>query len=310
MPQNDSSQSNSSTNDINQQETDTMSQTNVQNSNISHDPVVTDPRLARAKERADAIPIAETESVRLDIHDAATTAIAVMERIETVRSDVARELGDEGTTALDDVIPAARYAILANADHAALSGGTSLEEPAQALTAKRTRFGALMNAMVARKRGLKKPRLTGGQSYAALSEDVTKIGRWFLGNTDKLGDLAKVDPAELQAAIDDAERFARMVKRAEAATSKTTPTGSNRARAYTYFIRVYDRARQMVTFTRWVEGDADAIAPSLFTGRTRRTTDDAPEPVTPVVAAPVAPAPVNPIPPGLPGADPFIRNPQ
>jgi hypothetical protein len=42
-----------------------------------------------------------------------------------------------------------------------------------------------------------------------------------------------------------------------------------RARAYTIFVRAYDDCRRALIYLRWNEGDADAIAPSLFARRTR-----------------------------------------
>lgn len=288
--------------------------------------------LERARARAEAIPIAEIMQVRLPISEAAFGVIASKGRLELLRPEVARELGDEGTSALDELVPAARLALLAQADHAALAD-TDLEDAAKALGEKRTRLVSIVNALVARRRGLKSPTLVGGQSYLGIATDVLALVRWFVGNAQKLGEFAKLSKGELSAIQSEAEAFAALVKKPDGASS--TPTGLSRARAYTHFVEVHDRVRQVLTFVRWDAGDQDQFAPSLFAGRDRKAASDEPappEPVTPaqpntpavpvvtvpVVAAPTDVAPIPPPPvapvtpaapidPGLPGADPFVR---
>ncbi|WP_437997759.1 hypothetical protein WMF26_45010 [Sorangium sp. So ce185] len=48
---------------------------------------------------------------------------------------------------------------------------------------------------------------------------------------------------------------------------KAADPADRRARAFTLLVRAYDQCRRGVTYLRWVEGDYDAIAPSLFAGR-------------------------------------------
>ena len=84
----------------------------------------------------------------------------------------------------------------------------------------------------------------------------------------------------------------------EQATAGQTAAGDLRARTFTLLYWAYDHVRKCVGFVRWHEGDADQIAPSLYAGRTRSSSE--------VPAAPVAPA--TPVRPGMPGADPFDPN--
>lgn len=65
----------------------------------------------------------------------------------------------------------------------------------------------------------------------------------------------------------------------------------DRARAFTLLVRAYDACRRAVHYLRWTEGDADAIAPSLFRRRAqgrKSAEEDAPSPGSevPVVATP------------------------
>ena len=78
-----------------------------------------------------------------------------------------------------------------------------------------------------------------------------------------------------------------------------------RQRAYALLERAYEETRRAVTFVRWYEGDADAVAPSLHAQRGPRRSGDAES--APSTEAPAAPAPTRepPVPPGHPGGDPF-----
>ena len=75
-----------------------------------------------------------------------------------------------------------------------------------------------------------------------------------------------------------------------------------------YFVKTHSMVRRYVTFFRWAEGDVDSLVPPLGAGRRGGVEGepvDEPAP-SPTPVAPVA-RPV--IEPGMPGADPFIRNP-
>ncbi|WP_437601206.1 hypothetical protein WMF28_06490 [Sorangium sp. So ce590] len=47
-------------------------------------------------------------------------------------------------------------------------------------------------------------------------------------------------------------------------TPKAGDAAERRARAFTLLVNAYDACRRAVSYLRWKEGDADAIAPSLF----------------------------------------------
>lgn len=98
-----------------------------------------------------------------------------------------------------------------------------------------------------------------------------------------------------------------------------------RQQAYTVLVNAYDELRRAVIYLQWNYGDADAIAPSLFAGKRRRSNADdeletesdhatAPTSSTapaadlgkpPTVAASAANSAPAKVGAGLPGADPF-----
>jgi hypothetical protein len=84
--------------------------------------------------------------------------------------------------------------------------------------------------------------------------------------------------------------------RAQATASVEAATDA-RMRAFTLFSRAYADVRRAVAYLRAGEGDAESIAPSLYTGRARKKSPDAAEPPAPPEPAPApAPPPVVPSP--------------
>ena len=91
-----------------------------------------------------------------------------------------------------------------------------------------------------------------------------------------------------------------------------------RQRTYTLLAKAYNQVRRAVCFLRRDEGDADAVAPSLYAGRGGRkkvqselAADAAPSAAFPAASAAassvVAATTTATVPVGLPGADPFIH---
>jgi hypothetical protein len=68
-------------------------------------------------------------------------------------------------------------------------------------------------------------------------------------------------------------------------------------------VHAYDQTRRAVAYLRWNEGDADAIAPSLYKGRGGRSassSDTAAAPEDAATAGPTAPASPGAAPPVVP----------
>jgi hypothetical protein len=292
--------------------------------------------LASAKAQAAAIPEEKLLPVRVDITEAAFGVMGSMPAIETKRESILAIFGDEGRETLDAVLPAVNLVLEANAEHSAATD-PGLDAEAKSLFEKRFFLLAIVNAAIARGvcDGRILSKLMGGTSYVALAHDIMVLVRFITGVLPKLGDV-KLTAEQLRTMQLEAQTFGGKVGQRDRARANASVTGMERARAYTYFVRTYDRARKLINFVRWHFGDAEQIAPSIFAGRARKAGpnagDDEVEPTTPtpviatpvapVIAAPVAPVipapvvagpatpaePATPIAPGLPGADPFIRN--
>jgi hypothetical protein len=252
-----------------------------------------------------------------------------MPAIETKRESILAIFGDEGRETLDAVLPAVNLVLEANAEHSAATD-PGLDAEAKSLFEKRFFLLAIVNAAIARGvcDGRILSKLMGGTSYVALAHDIMVLVRFITGVLPKLGDV-KLTAEQLRTMQLEAQAFGGKVGQRDRARANASVTGMERSRAYTYFVRSYDRTRKLINFVRWHFGDAEQIAPSIFAGRARRSGPNAGDdevepstPSTPVIATPVAPViaapvvadpatpaePVTPIAPGLPGADPFIRN--
>lgn len=110
------------------------------------------------------------------------------------------------------------------------------------------------------------------------------------------------EPGELEHAERLAGRILRAVGLREQAPAQSSAVTETRLRAFTLLTRTDDDVRRAVSFLRWREGDADAIAPSLYAGRGGRGKPDAapevpaPAPVTGSVAVSGGPATTTPAP--------------
>jgi hypothetical protein len=132
--------------------------------------------------------------------------------------------------------------------------------------------------------------------------------------------------AEVQQAKQLGERLVRAAGLREQAPLFQAEAARIRQQAMTLLMGAYDETRRAIVFLRWHDNDADSIAPSLYAGKTRHSTDAAPAPTppeppanppspTPPVATPPAPAPhasgngaptgLAAVAAGLPGAPPF-----
>jgi len=124
-----------------------------------------------------------------------------------------------------------------------------------------------------------------------------------------------VTPAELLAAETLSRSITQELDEREQALVIAAAAARTRQQAFTLAAGAYDAARRGVVYLRWLHGAEDEFAPSLYTGRDRRRTqDDADAGTTPVVtdtprppsagATPAAPATPR-IEIGMPGSDPF-----
>ena len=263
--------------------------------------------LARAERAAAAIPDADVLPIRLDVSAAASGAMGQMPAIEAKRAEIIAVFGAEGAEAIDAIVPAARNVLLANARFHGVAD-RDLEPAAASLRVWRGRLHDIVAANVGR--GIADRSVLDGQqgggSYQALGDDTLALAIWLRDHASAIGAHCKLGDDELAAAQAEAEAFVRAVQ--EKARAGAAPAAAHRARALTYLLHSWDQLRKLVTYTRWEEGDYDALAPSLYAGRRRssgETSDLLPPSGAVTVPSPTVLPTSTPIPPGMPGAAPF-----
>jgi len=216
--------------------------------------------------------------VNVDVHTAASIAIAAISRVRPL----AAALGRRSATpyALDDLLLLAEAADYANALWL-----TAYESPdelgplvaeAQGL---RTLAVAMLRVGVAA--GITQASfveaLRGGTGYGGLTSDLFAAENEFRANWSRYeGKLLTT------ADLDSMRRVATMVNARVSSRRFGTPRRvqivEDRRRAFTLLVRAYEELRRDVTWLRWHEADADRIAPSLWTraGGGRRPVTEAP----------------------------------
>ncbi len=164
----------------------------------------------------------------------------------------------------------------------------------------------------------------GTTGYKTLSVDVHMLCNGFRARWPVIEGKTTVTLAELDRIEMTNEQLLSALGERERAPAAVAASALVRQKAFTLVARTWDDIRRGVHYLRWKEDDADAIAPSIYAGRTSRRRDDAAEatppagdtpavtaptaPSTPTIISPFAPAaPTSNVPPGLPGASPFLR---
>jgi hypothetical protein len=270
--------------------------------------------------------------VNLDIPAAVAAVIGAVPKLRAIRAELVAHIVGFDTRCVDRLED---YALGAGYAHAAwLSAAhppSLVDLNAEAIAARDTLH---YDATALARRGLLDPaRLTdlkGIIGYKNVAFDLMGLVQVLRESWPTIASKTAIQPAELERAAEVADRLVAAVGAREQSPS-VAQTVSDRQRAFTLLVDAYDEVRRGVSFLRWHEGDADAIAPSLYAGRggsSTRTakaressaTPDAtpspapPAPPTPPAAPPSAtalpvphlePPPGGWAPVGMPGSNPF-----
>jgi len=138
--------------------------------------------------------------------------------------------------------------------------------------------------------------LQGVIGFKNVAVDLTILASVLKERWPEIQGKCAVSASELDTALRIAERIFTAVGLREQGSAAIESTTEMRLRLFTLLSRIYDLVRKAVGFVRWDFKDAEKIAPSLYTGRTRRRGGsgvDAPPPANPPGATPPAvPVPV------------------
>ncbi|HEY5961162.1 MAG TPA: hypothetical protein VIV60_31610, partial [Polyangiaceae bacterium] len=124
--------------------------------------------------------------------------------------------------------------------------------------------------------------LKGGIAHKNIVGDVLTLTTLFRSHWQTIAGRTCVTEAELDEADSALDTLMTDLGLRDQTPAAKEATALNRQKAYTLFVNAYDQVRRAVSFLRWVEGDADEIAPSLFGGKKRKSGSDLekPDPTT------------------------------
>jgi hypothetical protein len=221
---------------------------------------------AKVEPELAALAPEEIAPVTVEIPAAVTAVLAAVPRIREHREAVVEQLPKHPVELLDNLETYAQAAWYA---HLAHTYAHTSPESAKALIdeAQKLRDGLLIAAEALAHRGLLDAdtvaRIRKGQSHADTAGDLIALGALFHSGWGKVNSKTAVERHE----VDRAAELGPAVMVAIAMRKHAGKPGDSegqRARAFTLLSRAYDACRRALAYLRWSEGDADAIAPSLY----------------------------------------------
>jgi hypothetical protein len=267
----------------------------------------------RVEAEVRAVPTDELEPINLDVPATVETVRNAHDRIIAYREELA-ELGPFDVKNVDNLRD---YALALGHTHVE---NRSTEEPVDRVAemaekAVDARELFLADAAVLVKRNMVSretvDKLRSGTSYRSIAYDVLGLVKLFENHWETVGSRTMMTRGELDAAHTLANELLAMSGSKENTPPAVTDASLLRQQAYTLLVKTYADVRDAIIYIRRRHGDADEIAPSLWAGRGKRPTPQAPAatPTPPSAPAPTTSSPPtsNTVPVGFPGDSPFIE---
>jgi hypothetical protein len=250
------------------------------------------------KNQIAAVPEEQFMTVSLDIAASVITIQGAYPEILALRPQFVKELPLFDISKLDKLETYALALFCAQADFkAANEPPPTLVALATEVLETRTVLFADVQSLIARRLlpASVTDGLQGASGYKNLMMDLATLAGILRKNAAKIAGRTSVQPDELSAAEDLANRFGRAVGLREQSPQVLAEASRQRQAAYTLCISTYNEVRAGVQYIRRNAGDADSIAPSLFANRGTRykPVDDTEPAASPAPAAVQPSAPVG-----------------
>lgn len=252
--------------------------------------------LERTRDILEKIPAADVVETRgLDATAAIAIAMGSLPRIEKHRDAVAAELGEPRASILDGL----REVVLgtAQADFEVME-----RDPESDLSEASDELGdahglLLADADALSRRGLIDPAIVEQcrpvAGYVTLVGSTVRLAKVLRDHWPTISGRTPTTLEDIERAERLAQAFMSRLSQREQGTSRM-PALELRARAMTHLIRTYGEVRRMIAFVRHWDGDAESIAPSLWSGRRGKGRGDGGGPVvTDPLPVPVITGPNN-----------------
>lgn len=246
--------------------------------------------------------------INLDVSATVIVILGVAPKLASFRPAMAEWFGEEMAVHADRLEQIARAAWHAHSNYTSMTSGADI--PRLSALALEIRAVLLADAQGLVARRLLSPDvlegLTGPHGHANQCFDLLHLVSALQRDRTILDEHTRLTRADLARAESIANQLASAVGTRDQAGSSAPAL--HRQRAFTLLVRTYNQVRRMLAFLRFEEGDAELIAPSLWTGRGRRRRPAAVDPAA-NGAAPPPPGPPptgDAVPRGLPGESPFV----
>ena len=220
----------------------------------------------------EAIPPECVRRVNVDIPNASSTVLAAIPKIVGIKSAIVAAAPNFDIRKIDKLEPCALALRGSHLVYLAL-----IETPDelrvlcdQAIVARdlfRTDAAPLCKRGLIEASALKDCR--GLMGYRNIATELGLVVTVFKGAWSVIQGKTAVTLDELERARRISQAMARYVGYKEQASLTVAEASDKRARAFTLLHNCYDEVRRVVIYTRWAEGDAETIAPSIYAGRNR-----------------------------------------
>ena len=262
------------------------------------DPVALKEALDRMRATLEAMPLAEAVQHALDPTRSAGVVVGSLPRIEKHRAAMQAQFGDSAITYLDELPIIANATIQADIELTAADSASDLSERFVQVTEDHQLLLTDAEALANRKL-LDRARVDAGrpaQGYRAKVKSTLVLIALLRERWEDVKDHTPLTLEELAAIEARAQASLKLLDEREHGSTRL-PAEEIRTRALARLVRTYGEVQRMLTYVRWWEGDAEAIAPSLWAGRRKAGTRVIEEvvvapPVSPVL--PVLPPPADP----------------
>jgi hypothetical protein len=231
---------------------------------------------ARNRDRIAAIPLDETMHINVDVPTVVGNTLATRQARHGLRSLV-EKLPEYDLEAYDNVDEYALATLHAHGDYVAATTPTE-SLPAMNEEAMKRRAILLADAQTMVLRGVFTPAqlspIRGATGYRNVGSELFELAAIYRTNAAATAGHTSIKPEEIEEAVALATNLLTAAGARAQSPAAVSEASRVRSQAYTLFARAYDRVRQAVCYLRWMDGDADAFAPSLYAGRGRAKKSD------------------------------------
>jgi hypothetical protein len=228
----------------------------------------------------DALAEAELSIPTVDIMSAVSIVLGVWPRLQALRPEIERQLPHFNLARFDQL------ELYAKALHHANALFRMATSPKQGLADRANELTAIRDRLLTDARSLANYGLLDGESlkecktalgYKALASDIAVLLTVFKERWPAIKQRTPVTVELLNDANDRAEELLEAVAVKDQAPVTAGEAGERRRRAFTVFARAYKDAQRAVAYLRADFDDAEQLAPSIFTNRPKRRTDESDE---------------------------------